>query len=270
MKYGYARVSPDDQNAGLQLEIRVRIANFTFSRRWAKTALSAVRCVPFTVGLRPPYTSKSPRPFLCNGFVADLMEMGEASDHWETNRPCSLLKGAKHYIEVYGFGMFWRENFFIKTPLLIPNEDLAAECYGELSRINQIDHDAQYVIPWLFFESPIGKVYPLIELGLHQIGLALYGIQGLQGQPASNESDADQKPAWDVCRGEQFAPWIFGRFFIGFGYLFGGGILYLDGAKTRLSRGLAFAIFGLGWLLFLAPVPWDLGPCPADASQQQT
>ncbi len=102
-------------------------------------------------------------------------------------------------------------------------------------------------------------VNPLSQSCRLNFGLLPDRPEGLQRHDASPPSDERQYPVWNICRGVEFAPLI--RLALGAVFLFGGSFLYLDGTDTRFFRGLGVAVFVLGWLLLLAPVPWDLGPC---------
>ena len=111
---------------------------------------------------------------------------------------------------------------------------------------------------------------PLTQVRFLKLRLLSNCPESLKGHGACPSSDKGQYPIWHVCRGVQFAPWILGRFGFEFLCLIGGSALYMRRGNMRLINRLGLAIFGLGWLLLLGPVPWDLGPCPADASQEQT
>jgi len=100
-------------------------------------------------------------------------------------------------------------------------------------------------------------------LQLHQIGLPLNVFQALKSLKTGPEANSYQKPTWNVCRGQQFTPWIAGRLGIGFLFMLGGSILYLD-CRRRWLNWLGVVLFALSWLILLAPVPWNLGPCFVD------
>jgi hypothetical protein len=99
--------------------------------------------------------------------------------------------------------------------------------------------------------------------------LFLNGPKAFQRQETSQGANNSQEAIWHVCRGQNFTPWIAGRFGIGVLFLFGGTSLYLDCRQRWLNR-LGVVLFVLGFLIGLAPVPWDLGPCSVDKPSNET
>ncbi|MGA9069651.1 MAG: hypothetical protein WB424_05320 [Terracidiphilus sp.] len=86
---------------------------------------------------------------------------------------------------------------------------------------------------------------------------------------ATRDSSHDnQHPVWDVCRGRQFTPWILGRLLFGTLFLIGSFVLIVECHRTWLNW-LGGTLLFLGFLFLLAPVPWDLGPCPASQTEGQ-
>ena len=106
----------------------------------------------------------------------------------------------------------------------------------------------------------------VLRSGFHDVGLFFNRPQGLVNEPTSYRANDHKKPVWDVCRGQQFTPWILGRFF--------GGLILIICAMLAIDYDNWFGRIGgfllvLGMLLLFAPVPWDLGPCPADQTEGQ-
>ena len=62
---------------------------------------------------------------------------------------------------------------------------------------------------------PVGYIHPLLKCNLLQSGLQFDGSERSQRQQTSQDSDSAKKPAWHVCRDQQFTPWILGRFVFG-------------------------------------------------------
>jgi hypothetical protein len=100
---------------------------------------------------------------------------------------------------------------------------------------------------------------------LHNVSLFFDRPQRLVNEPTGYSTNNHKKPVWDVCRGQQFTPWILGRFL--------GGLLLIVCAMLALDCDNWFGriggfLFVLGFVVLAAPVPWDLGPCPATQYQQ--
>lgn len=110
--------------------------------------------------------------------------------------------------------------------------------------------------------SPLGMDYSLSAEERSSGGvfsgssLSLNRFQGLEGHETSPSREKSQKPVWHVCRGVQFMPLV--RLGIVLFFLFGGSSLYLSSGRRWLSR-TGFLMSGLGIVIGLAPVPWDLG-----------
>jgi hypothetical protein len=102
-----------------------------------------------------------------------------------------------------------------------------------------------------------------------KLGLAINGSQGSVSHQSSPKSNQNKAPSWYVCRGQQFAPMIALRFGIGALLLFGGTIVALKFLRDwRGWAGMGCAL--LGFLILMAPVPWDLGPCPISQPERHT
>ena len=108
----------------------------------------------------------------------------------------------------------------------------------------------------------------VLSLHVHQMSLVFNRPQSFEGSPTSNATYDTKHPIRDVCRGQQFLPWIAGRLLIGLTLLFGGGELYLSGRRRWMNQ-LGLRCFLLGWLILLATAPWGLGPCQVRAPQNQ-
>ncbi|MGA9671118.1 MAG: hypothetical protein WBQ94_18050 [Terracidiphilus sp.] len=103
-------------------------------------------------------------------------------------------------------------------------------------------------------------------LRFHDVGLFFDRSQGFVYEPAGYPPNNHKKPVWDVCRGQQFTPWILGRFF--------GGLFLIVCAMLAIDYDNWFGriggfLFVLGIVVLAAPVPWDLGPCPANQTEGQ-
>ena len=90
------------------------------------------------------------------------------------------------------------------------------------------------------------------------IRLTLYSSQGFESHHSSPSSKRSQEPVWHVCGGNQFMPLVRLALFIVL--LYGGTFVYLDIRNERVSR-LGLILCGIGFLVGLAPIPWDLGVC---------
>jgi hypothetical protein len=115
-----------------------------------------------------------------------------------------------------------------------------------------------------------------LQLPSEQIGLTpqLFGLffnvsQRPVSHPASPDANKSKAPVWDGCRPVQFAPWILVRLGCGILFLIGDSLLAVDARRRDWLRNTGAAFAPLGFLILMAPIPWDLGPCP-DTPQEQT
>jgi len=107
----------------------------------------------------------------------------------------------------------------------------------------------------------------ILSSRLHNVGLLLNRPQSLVDKPSGYSPDNHKKPVWNVCRGQQFLPWILGRLL--------GGVILLICACWALDCDNWFGRIGgfllvFGFVVLAAPVPWDLGPCPTQPESQHS
>jgi len=144
---------------------------------------------------------------------------------------------------------------------------------------NRKDSDASNVLiqPFLDFKEYPSAFRVDHGLGIQEssfsgilgpLGLAFQLPQGNQSNTNAQYSNDGQNPVRNICRGQQFLPWIAGRLGVGILFFFGGFLLGAGCQNAWLSR-LGLCLAPLGFLILVAPVPWDLGPCPSSACQEQ-
>jgi hypothetical protein len=160
----------------------------------------------------PAHAIERPFWFVYNLFLSDLMRMDEDGLHWERNPSCVFFLFGDCHIEPLRLGALRIETHFIKGFFFLPNRDLSTEHHRKSGGVNQIYVNSQFSVlgpP----STPISKFYPLVELGLHQIRLALDNLQSVNGDDDSGDSCKEQSDIRKIFRRKQTTEIAFRVFF---------------------------------------------------------
>lgn len=162
--------------------------------------------VPLHVGL-PVTAFKAPSDLLRDEFSANLVKVGEYSINPEPYRVCRLLCLSKTDVKFNGLREPWGEKgvlrqrvFNIWRTVFLKFEVAITERYWKVGRVNQVYRDPEYVTSWLVPSSPVGKYYPLVKLGLHQIRLLADGSYCANGYHNADDANDYQCEVEDIWR----------------------------------------------------------------------
>jgi hypothetical protein len=98
----------------------------------------------------------------------------------------------------------------------------------------------------------------------HQVSLSFDSPQGKTSQESANRSQSSQNPIGCVCGSESHFEIFFGmRLVVSVSLCIGCVFLVYFGSRRRWCGWVGISGMGLGMLLLLAPIQWDIVLCPA-------